>query len=239
MLIKPHSLIIPEFSTSTFSGMLLWSKADSLALADATPVPSLPDSGPSGLAIPQATGTKQALFKTNILNGKPVFRFDGVDDFYQTTNPVSYGSFTWFFVYKSAGGMIAEKSVNAGTTGGDYHFSTGGAQSAVSNAVILTAFDGPTPLNDNVFRVVAKRYNGTDASHELYLNDVLQPKTTVFNNNDPGVTPISSNLFFGGRAGTSLFLNGDIAEIIGYDNYLGSAALSYINRMLGQKYGIF
>jgi len=65
---------------SDISGLALWLKADALSLNNNDPVASWTDS--SGLAndATQATGSKQPLYKTNIVNGKPVVRFDVTDD---------------------------------------------------------------------------------------------------------------------------------------------------------------
>ena len=74
------------FSPSDLTGLLGWHKADALALADGAGVTTWPDS--SGQGRPLDIGA--ATFKTNVLSGLPVVRFDGVDDVLGTavtTNP--------------------------------------------------------------------------------------------------------------------------------------------------------
>ena len=69
------------FDPTTIAGLKLWLKADALALSDGAAVASWPDSSGNGNDAAQSVAGERPLFKTNIINGKPVLRFDGVDDF--------------------------------------------------------------------------------------------------------------------------------------------------------------
>jgi hypothetical protein len=61
-----------------------WYAADRLQLTDGAAVSSWGDLSGSGLALAQATGANQPVYKTGIVNGLPVVRFDGVNDLLQT-----------------------------------------------------------------------------------------------------------------------------------------------------------
>lgn len=70
----------PAFSPSDISGLLLWLKADAIVgLSDGDPVSTWEDSGPIGNDFSEAL-TIRPTYKTNILNGLPAVRFDGVND---------------------------------------------------------------------------------------------------------------------------------------------------------------
>lgn len=65
---------------TSVSGLIGWWKADALTLNDGDAVGSWTDSSGAGNALVQATAGKKPLYKTKILNGMPVVRFDGTDD---------------------------------------------------------------------------------------------------------------------------------------------------------------
>src|SRR5439155_17313853 len=69
----------PPFSPAEIGGLKLWLKADALALNNNDPVSTWTDSSGNGNS-PTSSGTKRPTYKTNVLNGKPVVRFDGIDD---------------------------------------------------------------------------------------------------------------------------------------------------------------
>src|ERR1700686_192545 len=62
---------------TSIAGLKLWLKADSLALSDGTAVSSWTDSSGTGNTATQGTGGNQPVFKTAIINSKPVIRFNG------------------------------------------------------------------------------------------------------------------------------------------------------------------
>src|SRR5687767_7057806 len=77
----------PAFDPSTIAGLQLWLKADAITgLSDADPVTTWEDSHTSNHDATQATGAAKPIYKTGIVNGKPVVRFDGVDDFLGLTS---------------------------------------------------------------------------------------------------------------------------------------------------------
>ena len=65
----------PPFDPSTITGCKLWLKADSLALSDGAAVSTWPDSSGLSNDATQATAGNKPIYKTSIVNGKPVVRF--------------------------------------------------------------------------------------------------------------------------------------------------------------------
>ncbi len=66
---------------SDITGLRIWLKADAITgLVNNDPVATWTDSSGNGFNVTQATGSKKPLYKTSILNGLPVVRFDGTDD---------------------------------------------------------------------------------------------------------------------------------------------------------------
>src|SRR5262245_37132262 len=77
------------FTPADVSGLVVWLRADALGLNDGDPVGTWTDGSGNGRDLTQATAAKKPTYKTNIVNGKPVVRFDGVDD------RLKAAGFTW------------------------------------------------------------------------------------------------------------------------------------------------
>jgi hypothetical protein len=76
------------WTTVTDINPIAWYKADAITgLSDNDPIDTWPDSSGNGIDLTQ-TSTARPLYKTGIVNGLPVARFDGSDDY------MSSGSFT-------------------------------------------------------------------------------------------------------------------------------------------------
>lgn len=91
---------LPFFIPSSLSNLLWWIAARKITgLSDSDTIASWSDLSDNGYHAIQATGARQPTYKTNIINGLPVARFDGGDDLIMTG--LNAGSnFTWGFVYR-------------------------------------------------------------------------------------------------------------------------------------------
>lgn len=86
------------FEPTEISGLKGWWKADSINQADNTSVSAWLDSSGNEAHMYQSSATAQPTLQTNELNGYPVVRFDGTNDFMNLTAPfdvvgTSYSSF--------------------------------------------------------------------------------------------------------------------------------------------------
>ena len=74
--------IFSQFSPRDVSNLILWLDASAITgLNNNDPVATWSDRSGNGNDATQATATNRPLYKTNIVNGKPVVRFDGVDNY--------------------------------------------------------------------------------------------------------------------------------------------------------------
>src|SRR5262245_19031906 len=74
------------FSPSVLPGLKAWYDATTIAgLSDGSAVAQWNDISGNANHLTQATGSKQPLYKTGIVKGLPIVRFDGVDDFLRGT----------------------------------------------------------------------------------------------------------------------------------------------------------
>lgn len=135
---------------------VLWVRADGPALAgtaDGTSVGTWEDESGNDNDLSQGTAANQPVFKTNILNGKPVLRFDGSNDFIEATSLlVTDSPFTWI-------------SINAWDSGG----SGGCPLSITSSGSDNTIFGADT--DSGSLRIVSR--NSASFPNTLGLTSVL------------------------------------------------------------------
>lgn len=86
----PVILATNDITPNSIGGLQLWLDATSIEQADATAVTSWRDKVSGANAVSMSTTASQPIVKNNILNGKPVVRFDGVDDYLDLTYPFDY-----------------------------------------------------------------------------------------------------------------------------------------------------
>ena len=245
--------IIAGFSPKDVGGLKLWLAADRLThLIDGDPVGSWIDASGNGNDVTQATATNKPTFKTGILNGKPVVRFDGgvwlsggdILDFDYLDK------FTLFVVQKNTAGVgdqsLIGKFDSASPFQGweltyvaDTKIAAGLVSDWATNNALWLEYN--TTLTSN--HIVTMRYNGnaTPGTGDLGLwrdGIALALSATVKN----GLTATSVNAIpftIGARNnGAANKITGDIAEIIIYNRALADAVSSQVLRYLGSKWGI-
>lgn len=97
------------------SGLIFWLKADQITgLIDNDPVSTWEDQSGNSLDVTGA-GATRPLYRANIINGLPIVRFDGVDDFMTRApgailEPVNYSIFSVFSTSMVSNGRILQYS---------------------------------------------------------------------------------------------------------------------------------
>ena len=201
-------------SPSSIAGLSLWLKADSIVgLNDGDTVGSWTDQSPNVNSANQLTEILKPLYKTNILNGKPVVRFDGGNDEMTISQGITHG--TTFIVGKRSSTSSPFAEVGGGSIG---------------NRRGLIGIYYPAYASYDEYYV-----NGTSVPNGGggAINTQL-----IFTGRSP-TTPVNSTSFRLGYGSPSYAsLNGDIAEIIIYDTSLTSTNRQLIESYLQKKYGI-
>lgn len=130
---------------ASFPSLRAWWAADSLSLADGTPVGDgandWGDSSGNGNALTQPTPTKRPLFKTNIFGSKPSIRFDGTDDFLGMTGSISLNASTEYTL------LTVSKLANSGIGISTWFQDNGVQQFYRRNNGVSTYNTGGTPWN--------------------------------------------------------------------------------------------
>jgi hypothetical protein len=194
-------------------------------LHDGDPVSSWPDSSGNGKTATQ-TGTSRPLFKSNIVNGKPVVRFDGVDD--SLWLPADFnmsGDFAIHMVYKTTGDnimlgaqLVNSQDVRVGQSGNNLYFFNSGGNASGTLSTPRTSWNIGTVARTagNVQLVEAGTFRGGGGI------------------SGDAVVGIIGTL---GIAPTAAPTNGDIAEIIICNAYSTTDIFNLL-AYLGAKYGI-
>lgn len=217
---------------ASLAGLQAWFDAPSLALADGTAVSSFTDTSGNARHATQATGSKQPINKTAQQNGLAVVRFDGTDDYLDTTTFARSQPQTTFAVWKAVSlpaNMTVYDSVSAANTGRLYR------QAAAS--VNLRAYAGGTPIEtaitpfNGAFAIVATLWNG--ASSKMWVNGGAGITGSP---GAPQGTGIRLGAFGGGTPGG--FANMDLGELFAYNSALSLANIDTLGAYLGTRWGI-
>jgi len=235
------------WTTVTDINPIAWYKADAITgLSDNDPIDTWPDSSGNGIDLTQ-TSTARPLYKTGIVNGLPVARFDGSNDF------ISSGSFTLstnvcaVVVYKLASlknynVLVAlhdsATPANPSKYLEQYYYSNGTAlhshKPSATFAYVLRVAQGSTSL----FRIDSF----SQASHTggfKYFYAVNGDDSLGIATRQQTATPATGTAYvyvgYSGLAGS--FLNGDIAEIVIYEETSLNESV-WLEGYLANKYGI-
>lgn len=245
-----EGVVVPAaaaFSPSDIAGLQLWLKADAITgLNDGDAVTTWSDSSGQGNDVTQATAGNKPTYQTNELNGKPIVRFDGTDDFLMDTSldaEFQVNSYTFF---------VVGKQTNAGN---DCFFSLGDSLTAdqalppllagpIVRAVSFASGGGldsadstTTPVGG--FRVYSVRRSTADNNFTLWVNGTQEGQDAALANATADYGGASKALAVGARGDTPInFLDGDIAEIIFYDSALSTVNRDSVESYLGSKYNI-
>jgi hypothetical protein len=215
------------FSPAIISGCKVWLTADAGITKDGSDnVSAWADQSGVGNNATQATGANQPKWIDNVLNGKPVLRFDGSNDRIRIANSVDYA--TIFVVAKYSGGA----------TFNQYPGIISPSSSSPSPQYFFIGANGS-----------ASFYNGTSSAlfqTKIYVNgtntDSFSPLSSfkvVYGLSNSGSAATRSNVDVGNNANDgSSFWNGDIAEVIAYDSVLGSTDLTNLMNYLNAKYNL-
>ncbi|MFT7086743.1 MAG: prepilin-type N-terminal cleavage/methylation domain-containing protein [Rickettsiales bacterium] len=189
----------------------------------------------------QSTLTNQPFYIVDGINGLPVLRFDGANDFFTYDGSfLANSDYTIFVVEqrRSASKNFFLGGSDLSTTNGNLHlgyFDTDIVYFALYNNFqdsAVTSYSSPTPVINSF------RFNSSNSvSKTYYRNGVLQ--TLVCNTCDAAASLISYNGAMIGSAATETnFFNGDIAEIIMFTRALSNQERLDIEEYLGRKWGI-
>lgn len=216
-----------------------WWTATSLNLSDNDAVTSWTDVI-SGLTL---TANDTPIFKTNILNGLPVVRFDGVNDYFIGSGVGISGNppKSIFIVFRRTN--TGERTmVFLGATAG-----TGGSVTRICSDYSYRFNNGNrvfvAPSNPSDWKIAAC-HNANNASynqHNMIINNtVLTQSSSSGASLEPNLLDQTFTIGAGiGNVGTVInYFSGDISDVIVVPNSNQSAMLQWFGRQLSSRTGI-
>lgn len=248
IFMKPPVATGAAFSPSDISGLQLWLKASALSLSDGDPVSTWTDSSGNGRHATQS-GSERPTFKTAILNGKPVIRFNGTDEF-MVTAANSYAVQCMFVIFKrtglntSSGGtgdycaVISSRTSNANKVGN--------SDAAFSWDFVATS---EAPSNNKVSGQATPDYVSVDSTvgSNTDFSSYLTGLTAALNSWHVGYFTLASataggnkEFAIGADSFTALgrLLEADIAEIIIYSTAPSPTERGNLHTYATTEYGL-
>jgi len=243
------------YSAAPTNGMLLWLRADAGVTQTGNKTSAWTSQGGNATTANQTVAGSQPAYVANALNGKPVIRFDGVDDCLNFAG-VPVNGLTGMTIFMVA----ANRSAQAPSTHADasaifwtesggswgtvylspyqasvrYRFGTTQNQSAAYPTCTRSTSNGG--LIGGNFSISSVTHNGT--SESLFVNGVA-----AFNQTGKLATiaACGSNGYLGrGNASTAnstqYFYDGDIAEVIVYNRAVSDTERQTVEAYLNNKY---
>lgn len=198
-----------------------------LVVNDADAIEQINDKSGQGNHVTQTTAGSRPLYKTAILNGCSVGRFDNTDDFMSRTTFVGGAiaqPVTHFYVAKITTTAIFQEPMDGVTNRQTICNADGTKWGMYAGSVAA----GTVALTTATTTVMAGIFNG--AASKLYVNGGAAQTLS------PGANTLNGIRI--GRGTDGVNLNGDFAEGLVYAAALTSSQLDAVGRYLGGKYGV-
>jgi hypothetical protein len=179
--------------------------------------PAVADNDPVGLITdvsananhPFASGGSRPVLKTNIVNGHPVWRFDGTRTM-QFTGSGGFSndgaSFSYFAVVKPADRSGDYAILGAVATARVWRINSGTGYQNLEYSFISSVATSLSPVPLDRFSIVGVTYDHPTGTVTFWLNGQQDGQFVV-----TPVTFQNGTAYLGSRGGSDLFFNGDIA----------------------------
>mgnify|MGYP001582536698 CR=1 FL=1 len=229
--------LFTSFSPSDVANLAFWFKADQITgLNDGDTLTTWNDQSGNSRNVTQGTSTKRPTYKTAILNGLPILRFDGADDFLKTSSEVSYtATMSVFSVIKTSTGFASYPLTGIGSVNTFFHefvSATSWKFSGYNTSNASNGLDANT-ITSGAWTVLSSMLRSTTC--EMYANGATNGSTARTGTNNSGNAHLTVGAYGDGSFG---WLNGDLAEVIIYFADIGDTDRQNVQNYLGSKYAI-
>ncbi len=221
--------LVSWWDLSDISSLFQTDDTSTPVTADGDTIGRVNDKSVNGHNIVQATAAKRPLYKTGILNGLSVGRFDGVDDLLTVTTPAALANDWTIFMVHGGGAVTTGKywiSWGDGANGEARQIQSGGNDSINMDFWVVAA-NADTDIEDGSAHSMICTWD--EATGKIYRDDVLDGEDTIAENAYTGTT-----LRVGANAIGGNWLDSDITEIAIYDRVLTAAEITTLHAYAGR-----
>ncbi len=193
-------------------------------------------------SVTQGTAAAKPTYKTGIINGRPIVRFDGTDDLMAKTTPTGF---------PSAAGMSQFIVGNTNKAATQVFASTRHSDAGNANKLYLTSDSTTTQFRTRCTDAGATTRSATrgDTTTDFVIFysdvDITSGTETISINSGPRASTAAAYAQYAAdtfRIGSGFnaidFLAGDIAEVIVYSRPLSIVEKRLVEQYLSNKYGI-
>lgn len=224
----------------------LWLKSTEGLTLNGSTVSAWADQSGNGHSVVQSTASEQPLLVTNEMNGKPVIRFDGVDDFLFTGGlalslQANRHVYVVFKTSTTQNGKVVLSFPEGllGINGFDIGLSSSGIYSYARTSALFASLSSTNlTYNDDNARIVHAAFNAglLLGEHQLAIDGTLSDDA---NNSGPLLINVINQFFLGCFSGVfGNFAEVDIAEVIIYNSFLDDMEKLLIENYLAACYNI-
>lgn len=230
---------VDEFLPSMVDGLVLFLEADSLILTDGDPVDSWVSSDDLYIEATQ-TGTNRPTFKENILNGKPVIRFDKAASQFMSLGTAASldmdNNLTTIIVYDTTIPTVRQTVLGCFDVANGFQLEFGLVPNTPNVIIEGVVMANTTIQKLEGFSILTYiRRGATDATHEFY-QDGFPCLIGTKNSNNYTATGYTKEI--GRRSPGNQHFDGDIAAIIQYNTDISYSDLVKVELYLANKYGL-
>lgn len=235
-----------SFSPLEFPDLISWWDADdaeTFTYSSGTVVSQWDDKSGNGYHLVQASSTNQPS-RSGTVNGRSTVVFDGNDSLsvasFDMTGSQQFTVATVFTATAGSDDIVAEHSTNFNANDGAwimFRASTNIVQVAKKDVNAYASFNTSATVTTTP-SIVIGTHDGTLSTDEtsVWVN-ASGSGSRPFNSNTIAGN-LSDTLFVGARAGTSFFLDGQIAELIIWNRSLDTAERQELETYLARKWGV-
>ena len=216
----------------TIPNLAAWWKADSLGLADGATVSSWADSGPGGWTATQGTASARPTFRTAVLNGKPVVRFDGVDDFLISSASTSHTETTIFAVIKPTS-TTGDRSIRVASGSGGITSTIRDGKPRMGSQDLVSLHTSTTTVSTTAFQVLTCSYSDSTNTVAFHRNGSADGSSTAVT-----ASPTAGRTTQIAAEPAGGYLVGDLAELVIYSRVLTSSERAEVHSYLQDKYAV-
>jgi hypothetical protein len=208
------------------------------------------DSSANAYTATQAVAGQKPIYKTNIVNGLPVVRFDSTQSQYLDLGTVlgKPGNYSTFAVFQTTN-ITTIQMMFGGYTSGNTHWGSFYLNLSVNGSLAGFMSDGTNygysrtnaaAVSANTFYYVDSIYATGNVAPTNYVNGVAPASTSYNSGAAPTTNSGAATNFAIGRLGAnnSNYLAGDIAEVIIYNKTLTGTERARVEAYLKAKYGL-